>query len=295
MDHKYALDITGPSGVVSEVTTEQSGTEGTSSDIVRCVEVNKRFSALESLIQHLLGLGADQEKTDTVAAGVISSPSQLSAALATLPKTNTAMSGSPINLSSSQTYQGHPATAPSFIKLADRSISASVPYKVGSASVPPIPGGVPGPSHAGLAQEPLINENPSAQTISVSSALAPVSGYLVDKIKQGQYVDLTLPCPCNLKRLPVAEPPQSFFSRGLKDLLPIRTFQDWSEAWAVFGDVYSVFLPDRAADMFSYFLLISSAHRDVPGKGWLEYDVAFRKHVAEKVSIPWGKLCQPCG
>ena len=138
MDHKYALDITGPTGVVSEVTTEQSGTEGTSSDIVRCVEVNKRFSALESLIQHLLGLfsGADQEKTDTVAAGVISSPSQLSAGLATLPKTNTAMSGSPNNLSSSQTYQGHPDTAPSFIKLADRSISASVPYKVGSASVP---------------------------------------------------------------------------------------------------------------------------------------------------------------
>ena len=63
----------------------------------------------------------------------------------------------------------------------------------------------------------------------------------------------------------------------------------------MFGDVYSVFLPDRAADMFSYFLLISSAHRDVPGKGWLEYDLAFRKHVAEKVSIPWGKLRQHCG
>ena len=292
MDHKYALDITGPTGLVSEVTTEQSGTEGTSSDMVSRVEVNKRFSALESSIQHLIGLvsGADQEKTDTVAAGVISSPSQLSAGFATLPKTNTAMSGTPINLSSGQTYQGHPATAPSFIKLADRSISASVPYKVGSASVPPISGGVPGPSHAGLAQEPLINENPSAQTISVSSALAPVPGYLVDKIKQGQYVDLTFLRPCNLKRLPVAEPPQSFFSRGLKDLLPIRTFQDWSEAWAVFGGVYSVFLPDRAADMFSYFLLISSAHRDVPGNGWLEYDVAFRKHVAEKVSIPWGEV-----
>eukprot|EP00795_Rhopilema_esculentum_P001775 gene1775-16261_t len=292
MDHQYAMDVTGPTGLVSEVTIKQSGSEGTASDFVSRVEVNERFSALESSIQHLIGLvsGADHEKTDTVSASGISSPPPLSAGLATLPKTNTAMSGTHINLSSSQKYQGHPATAPSFIKLADRSISASLPYQGGSATVPPISGRVSGPSHAGLTQESFINENPSAQAISVSSALAPVPGYLVDRIKQGQYVDLTLLRPCNLKRLPVAEPPQSFFSRGLKDLLPIRTFQDWSEAWAVFGGVYSKFLPDRAADMFSYFLLISSAHRDVPGIGWLEYDVAFRKHVAEKISIPWGEV-----
>ena len=62
----------------------------------------------------------------------------------------------------------------------------------------------------------------------------------------------------------------------------------------MFGGVYSEFFLDRAAYMFSYFLLISSAHRDVQEIGWLGYDVAFRKH-GKPFSIPWRKLCQPWG
>ena len=57
----------------------------------------------------------------------------------------------------------------------------------------------------------------------------------------------------------------------------IGNFSDWAEAWAVHGAVIAKECPAKAADQVSYFLLLSSAHRDVSGLGWLEYDVGFQK------------------
>ena len=111
--------------------------------------------------------------------------------------------------------------------------------------------------------------------VAVSSALPPVPSYLVEKIMQGQFIDLTLLRPCNLRHLPVIEPAPIQLGRLVRsELQPIRNFQVWSEAWAVHGAVIANKCPENAADQFSYFLLLASAQRDITGMGWLDYDVA---------------------
>ena len=121
--------------------------------------------------------------------------------------------------------------------------------------------------------------------LSITSALPPVPGYLVVKTKKGQYVDFNLLRPCNLKKLPVSEPSQFQLNKVFKtELQPIRNFSDGAEAWAVHGAVITKECPAKAADQFSYFLLLSSAHRDVSGLGWLDCDAA------EKGTITWGEV-----
>ena len=96
--------------------------------------------------------------------------------------------------------------------------------------------------------------------VAVSSALPPVPSYLEEKIMQGQFFDLTLLRPCNLRHLPVMEPAPIQLGRLVRsELQPIRNFQVSSEAWAVHGAVIANKCPEKAADQFSYFLLLASA------------------------------------
>ena len=132
--------------------------------------------------------------------------------------------------------------------------------------------------------------------VAVLSALPPVPSYLVEKIMQGQFIHLTLLRLCNLRHLRVMEPAPIQLGRLVRsELQPIRNFQDWLEAWAVHGAVIANNCPEKAADQFSYFLLLASAKRDIPRMGWLDYDVDYRKHAADKDSVRWGRSCLPCG
>eukprot|EP00795_Rhopilema_esculentum_P007294 gene7294-12994_t len=126
---------------------------------------------------------------------------------------------------------------------------------------------------------------------SVSTAVQPVPGYLVSKIQAGQYVDFNLLGPKNLKKLPTEEPSQFQLSKLLRsDLQNITTFADWSEAWAVYVGVLAKDATANISSLISYFLLLSTASRDVPGSGWLEYDAAFRKQVVNNPSENWGEV-----
>ena len=183
----------------------------------------------------------------------------------------------------------HPATAPNFIKVASHPLLSSLQTEVVS-SLPQEDTQV-SPQSLGVAVPQSTMGGAQATNVAVSSTLPSVPGYLVDRIKLGHFVDFTLLTPCNLKHLPVAEPSAVHLAKLAKsELQPIRTFQDWSEAWAVHGAIIAQKCPEKAADHFSYFLLLASAHRDIPGVGWLVYDVAFRKHAAEKDSVIWGEV-----
>eukprot|EP00795_Rhopilema_esculentum_P010008 gene10008-18634_t len=130
-----------------------------------------------------------------------------------------------------------------------------------------------------------------APHVAISSILPPVPSYMLDRIKLGHFVDFTLLRPCNLKHLPVAEPSPVHLAKLAKsEWQPICTFQDWSEAWAVHGAIIAQKCPDKVADHYSYFLLLTSAHRDIPGMGWLVYGIAFRKHAAEKDFDIWREV-----
>ena len=65
---------------------------------------------------------------------------------------------------------------------------------------------------------------------------------------------------------------------------------DWAEAWAVYTAIITKESPEKVASFIRYFLLLSTAQWDVPGSSWLDYDVAFRKHVVDNPSSNWREV-----
>ena len=125
---------------------------------------------------------------------------------------------------------------------------------------------------------------------AVGASLPPVPGYLVQKIADGEYIDFTLLRPINLRKLPASEPAQAQLTRLLRsELSPVRSFQDWAEAWAVYAGVVHTRNPGSLGDLISYFLLLSSAAREIGGNGWQQYDAAFRKRAADDKTLKWGE------
>eukprot|EP00794_Sanderia_malayensis_P012561 gene12563-biopygen10011 len=101
----------------------------------------------------------------------------------------------------------------------------------------------------------------------------------------------TLLRPGNLKKLPASEPTSTQLAKLLRtELEPVRDILDWAEAWAAYMGIAVNKAPEKIAGLISCFLLLASAFRDIPGGGWLEYDIFFRKHVAENPSKDWGEI-----
>ena len=184
----------------------------------------------------------------------------------------------------------HPATAPADIQVSQQANTTTLPAQSSSQLFSALSGGA---SAAAGIDQPVasLQATPTGPAVSVSPALQPVPGYLVDKIKEGKFVDFNLLRPYNLKKLPVAEPNQLQLTKLFRtEFKKIQNFVDWAEAWAVYSGIIAKEAPEKVASLISYFLLLSSAQRDVPGSGWLDYDVAFRKHVVDNPSSNWGEV-----
>ncbi len=130
---------------------------------------------------------------------------------------------------------------------------------------------------------------------SVAESLPPVPGYIVNMVKKNIFVDLVLLRPANLDKLPPVEPVGAQLMRLLKceknsELQPIRNFQDWAEAWIVFASLYLQFNQSKVGQLMGYFLQISKIQRESYGEGWLAYDRAFRKRVAENPLSTWSDI-----
>ncbi len=126
--------------------------------------------------------------------------------------------------------------------------------------------------------------------VAVSPTLPPVPAYLVKDILAGKFIDLNLLGPCNLTKLLQSEPSETAFGRLLRnDLAAICTFNDWAEAWIAYVFVVASSQPEKISQFLSYFFIIASAYREVPGLGWRDYDLAFCKSAAEKPPTNWGE------
>lgn len=131
----------------------------------------------------------------------------------------------------------------------------------------------------------------SAPAISVMGGLPPVPGYIANMIQKNKYVDFALLRLCNLNSLPTVEPTSIQLARLLRtDLQPVESFVDWAEAWAVYAALVAKTAPEKLAPLISYFLIVAKAHRDIPGKGWMEYDRAFRKQAADNLNLSWSVM-----
>ena len=204
--------------------------------------------------------------------------------------------------SQGQGGQGHhPAVAPAFVAVA-----ASTPVASTSQSLPTQSAGGGNSFSAatspfqllanlqkeawGLNPEQFLSHS-TTPAISVSGNIPPVPGYIANMVKKGQFVDFIFLRPCNLDRLPGVEPSGAQISRLIKsELQPIKSFLDWSEAWAIYAGIVAQQTPEKIGNLISYFLLLAKTYRDVHGGGWLDYDRAFRKQAAEKKDLSWSCL-----
>ena len=72
---------------------------------------------------------------------------------------------------------------------------------------------------------------PPALSVSVNCSLIPHC--LVDWVIAGQFIDFTLLLPSDIDKLSKILPSQQNLSRIIRtEMTPIRTFGDWTEAWA---------------------------------------------------------------
>ena len=182
--------------------------ENVSSDAMSRQEAMVRFANIDSSMEKIFGLLSSfaQDKQQQAASQSSAATPPPGSAVSTAGGETPSSSGTgmlhTITSSVGQAGQVHPATAPSFVKLASQSLPVTLPaHSIAS----PAPLGVmssngdPG-TLAGQGTKEAPSVVSPTLALSISSALPPVPGYLVEKIKKGQYVDFNLLRPCNLKK-----------------------------------------------------------------------------------------------
>ena len=123
---------------------------------------------------------------------------------------------------------------------------------------------------------------------------APIPAKLVNKITQGQFVELADLLSANLRAVELEL--QTFLegkllvSKSKRRQVEIRDILTWTEAFTIFQMVICTSLPHRWMDMTKYKLLIIQTARQYPGLAWLEYDLAFRKDAAASGLCDWSKM-----
>ena len=114
----------------------------------------------------------------------------------------------------------------------------------------------------------------------MAPSVPPVPAELVDTISQNSYLDFKFLLPSNLaviSSLPGIS--QQNMSRiPPSRLKSIRSFRDWSAAWAVYASVVSQLSPAKYQDLLAYFILISGA-AERGDFDWLSHDSKFRQSV----------------
>ena len=111
---------------------------------------------------------------------------------------------------------------------------------------------------------------------------------MVDWVIARQFIDFTLLLPSNIDKLPKILSSQQNLSGIIRtEMTAIRTFGDWTEAWAAYLGIFSKKVPSKVPDLIAYFLLISKVIRDNPDCGWLAYDKILREKAANDASLVW--------
>ena len=122
--------------------------------------------------------------------------------------------------------------------------------------------------------------------LSVSASCSPIPHYIVDWVIARQFIDFTLLLPSTIDKLPKILPSQENLSGIIRtEMTAIRTFGNWTEAWAVYLGIFAKKAPSKVPDLIAYFLLISKAIRDNPDCGWLAK--SFREKAANDTSLVW--------
>ena len=130
----------------------------------------------------------------------------------------------------------------------------------------------------------------SINLVIVSSSTVPVPGIFVQQILTNEFIGFDNLLPHNLSNGAFVQNSVASGVRKPKQVLPIRGFRDWADAWAVYVVVAAQYKPDLVQDLMGYFLLISKCERNLPCGAWKRYDSSFTKKVAGCPGQAWSQV-----
>ena len=134
------------------------------------------------------------------------------------------------------------------------------------------------------------------QPFVVGPGYSPIPYKVVATIVAGKYLNLADLLPDNNAR-PDDHEPQLFFNGRLALTAPRRVNKrqitdlvGWIEAFSIYTLILTSYFPHRWRDLTAYKLLIIRTYRQFAGRAWLNYDKAFREHVAAARVTDWSSL-----
>ena len=138
---------------------------------------------------------------------------------------------------------------------------------------------------------PLLAADHKPQPLILSSALPPIPGKVVERIRAGLFVDLKELLPDNvalLQRLQEVSTGTQASAGGQSRMRDIRDPLTWASSFMAFAAARSDVSETR--DLLAYGQLILLLARKHGGLGWVAYDHQFRQQAAAGSSAPWSEL-----
>ena len=107
---------------------------------------------------------------------------------------------------------------------------------------------------AGGPQTPLESSAPLSGAV-VAEPIEVVPAFLVDMVRTGEFVELTLLSPRNLESIPKSRPSESDLEKLVKTLRPLDSFATWLEAWNVYVSLNAFSRPHKVL-FCQYFVFL---------------------------------------
>ena len=138
---------------------------------------------------------------------------------------------------------------------------------------------------------PLVAADHKPQPLIMSSALPPIPGKVVERIRAGLFVDLKELLQDNvalLQRLQEVNTGSQASTGGTSRMRDIRDPMTWASAFMAFVAARSDNPETR--DLLAYGQLVLLLARKHGGLGWVAYDHQFRQQAAAGSTAPWSEL-----
>ena len=119
-------------------------------------------------------------------------------------------------------------------------------------------------------------------TFALGAGLPPILPRLVTRIEAGEFIDMAKLLPDHLG--PVTTEP---LPKPSKRHHNVSNIPKWFRCFSAYIAVISTKQPHRVPDLLGYLTLITEAHMQYAGDGWMGYDWRFRQTAATKPHVTW--------
>ena len=146
-------------------------------------------------------------------------------------------------------------------------------------------------SHTSGSQPPInsIPGNPGhmtpTSTPSFGAGLPPLPQKLIERIKEGEFIDMSELTIDHLSLSPINDTSKPSHSKRRL----VTSIIEWTQCFTNYIAILAQAQPERISDLLGYQHLILEAHLEYLGDGWLVYDCRFCQIAATRPGILWAR------